>query len=451
MESDTKYKKFYTYIFIFFYLIEGFVQGIPFLVFPSYLAKVLGNQYDISLWLIVAAIGNIPWAIKLIVGLFNDRYTSKKFGNRFPWIFSFGIFGAIWWFILAFYLPTDQTIYTFLALYYFMTALGIAFADTALDGLILDITPKERLGRIQGYTWTMLLLGMGAGGMLLGLIFLAIDAMPILFILTGILTIIACFLPFYIQEPELKEVNKEKWNKDLLSVFTKRKNWKVFSYTFLGAIQAVMLLTFFNYVILVAMGVIDVQNTILSIIQGDAVNLLGWSSLFYLLNGIGTVIGSLISGKFGDISRRRTVSAVYLIYIPFCLISVLPFIFVDTYIVALVFGIIFQVLFGAVQGALVVSNQTVRGDLSKKDYPNLKSTYYALLVSFSNGGQNFGTLAASWLFTFFALFLTSFNLIYFFIASFCSLSLLISFLLFRTIDPKDYEFKHLFQEEVFLA
>jgi MFS family permease len=451
MESDTKYKKFYSYIFIFFYLIEGFVQGIPFLVFPSYLAKVLGNQYDISLWLIVAAIGNIPWAIKLIVGLFNDRYTSKKFGNRFPWIFSFGIFGAIWWFILAFYLPTDQTIYTFLALYYFMTALGIAFADTALDGLILDITPKERLGRIQGYTWTMLLLGMGAGGMLLGLIFLAIDAMPILFILTGILTIIACFLPYYIQEPELKEVNKEKWNKDLLSVFTKRKNWKVFSYTFLGAIQAVMLLTFFNYVILVAMGVIDVQNTILSIIQGDAVNLLGWSSLFYLLNGIGTVIGSLISGRFGDISRRRTVSAVYLIYIPFCLISVLPFIFIDTYIVALVFGIIFQVLFGAVQGALVVSNQTVRGDLSKKDYPNLKSTYYALLVSFSNGGQNFGTLAASWLFTFFALFLTSFNLIYFFIASFCSLSLLISFLLFRTIDPKDYEFKHLFQEEVFLA
>jgi MFS family permease len=451
MESDTKYKKYYSYIFIFFYLIEGFVQGIPFLVFPSYLAKVLGNQFDISLWLIVAAIGNIPWAIKLIVGLFNDRYSSKKFGNRFPWIFSFGIFGAIWWFILAVYLPTDQTIYTFLALYYFMTALGIAFADTALDGLILDITPKENLGRIQGYTWTMLLLGMGAGGMLLGLIFLAIDAMPILFILTGILTIIACFLPYYIQEPELKEVNKEKWNKDLLSVFTKRKNWKVFSYTFLGAIQAVMLLTFFNYVILVAMGVIDVQNTILSIIQGDAVNLLGWSSLFYLLNGIGTVIGSLISGKFGDISRRRTVSAVYLIYIPFCLITVLPFIFVDTYLVALVFGIIFLVLFGAVQGALVVSNQTVRGDLSKKDYPNLKSTYYALLVSFSNGGQNFGTLAASWLFTFFALFLTSFNLIYFFIASFCALSLLISFLLFRTIDPKDYEFKHLFQEEVFLA
>lgn len=451
MESDTKYKKYYSYIFIFFYLIEGFVQGIPFLVFPSYLAKVLGNQFDISLWLIVAAIGNIPWAIKLIVGLFNDRYSSKKFGNRFPWIFSFGIFGAIWWFILAVYLPTDQTIYTFLALYYFMTALGIAFADTALDGLILDITPKENLGRIQGYTWTMLLLGMGAGGMLLGLIFLAIDAMPILFILTGILTIIACFLPCYIQEPELKEVNKEKWNKDLLSVFTKRKNWKVFSYTFLGAIQAVMLLTFFNYVILVAMGVIDVQNTILSIIQGDAVNLLGWSSLFYLLNGIGTVIGSLISGKFGDISRRRTVSAVYLIYIPFCLITVLPFIFVDTYLVALVFGIIFLVLFGAVQGALVVSNQTVRGDLSKKDYPNLKSTYYALLVSFSNGGQNFGTLAASWLFTFFALFLTSFNLIYFFIASFCALSLLISFLLFRTIDPKDYEFKHLFQEEVFLA
>jgi MFS family permease len=190
------------------------VQGIPFLVFPSYLADILGNQYNISLWLIVSAIGNIPWAIKLIVGLFNDRYTSKRFGNRFPWIFSFGIFGAVWWFLLSFYLPTDQTIYSFLALYYFMTALGIAFADTALDGLILDVTPKEKLGRIQGYTWTMLLLGMGAGGMLLGLVFLAIDMMNILFILTGILTIIACFLPYYIKEPELKEIDKTKWNKN---------------------------------------------------------------------------------------------------------------------------------------------------------------------------------------------------------------------------------------------
>ncbi|TXT60022.1 MAG: membrane protein of unknown function [Promethearchaeota archaeon] len=451
MESEKPYKKYYSYIFIFFYLIEGFVQGIPFLVFPSYLADILGNQYNISLWLIVSAIGNIPWAIKLIVGLFNDRYTSKRFGNRFPWIFSFGIFGAVWWFLLSFYLPTDQTIYSFLALYYFMTALGIAFADTALDGLILDVTPKEKLGRIQGYTWTMLLLGMGAGGMLLGLLFLAIDMMNILFILTGILTIIACFLPYYIKEPELKEIDKTKWNKNLLSVFTKKKNWKVFSYTFFGAIQAVMILTFFNYVILIGLGVIDVQETILSIIQGDAVSLLGWSSIFYLLNGIGTVVGSLIAGKFGDISRRKTVSYVYLIYIPFLLISVLPFILTDLYVIALIFGILFQILFGAVQGALVVSNQTVRGDLSKNNYPNLKSTYYALLVSFSNGGQNFGTLLGSWLFTFFAIFIGSFNLIYFFISAFCGLSLLVSFFLFRTIDPKDYEFKHLFKEEVFLA
>jgi MFS family permease len=212
MSSKIEYKTSYSTIFVLFYFIEGIVQGVPSLLFPPLLAQIFGGSYDIASWLIVYSIGNLPWSIKLIVGIFNDRWGSKKFGRRFPWIIVFGIFGAVWWFIMAGYLPQNSSIYSFLALYYFMIMLSMAFADTALDGLILDVVPKERLGKIQGLTWAMLLLGMGAGGMLLGLIFLSLGLANILFILTGILMLMVCILPYFIEEPPLKEVTTQEWD-----------------------------------------------------------------------------------------------------------------------------------------------------------------------------------------------------------------------------------------------
>ncbi len=156
----------------------------------------------------------------MVIGLGNDKWGSKKYGNRFPWIFGFGVFGAVWWFILAAYLPTGGSIYILLAFYYFMIAMGTAFSDTALDGLILDVTPKETLGRIQGYTWMCLLLGMGAGGMLLGLIFLTLNLVPLLFVITGALMIVASLLTKLVKEPPLEEVSERYIGRQLKSIFS---------------------------------------------------------------------------------------------------------------------------------------------------------------------------------------------------------------------------------------
>ncbi|MHA1257077.1 MAG: hypothetical protein ACTSPS_15915, partial [Promethearchaeota archaeon] len=60
-EVNLEYKKSYTKIFVFFYLVQGFVQGIPLLVFPPYLAQLLGNKYDIAQWLIIYSLGTMPW------------------------------------------------------------------------------------------------------------------------------------------------------------------------------------------------------------------------------------------------------------------------------------------------------------------------------------------------------------------------------------------------------
>ena len=122
METESSYKNHYKFIFAFFYLIEGFVQGIPFLVFPPYLAKLLGNQYDIAKWLIIVAVSYIPWSIKIIVGFCNDKWGSKKYGRRFPWIAGFGVYCGIWWIIMSIYLPVGESIYLVLGIYYFMIA-----------------------------------------------------------------------------------------------------------------------------------------------------------------------------------------------------------------------------------------------------------------------------------------------------------------------------------------
>lgn len=453
MKTTVEYKKSYSYIFIFFYLVEGFVQGIPYLVFQPYLTKILGG-YNLDTWLLVYSVGNIPWAIKMIVGLFNDRWGSKRFGRRFPWIISFGVLSAISWFIMGIYIPTDQSIYAFLMFYFFFIMLGIAFADTALDALILDVVPKERLATVQGYTWAMLLLGMGAGGMLLGYLFLMIDAMSILFLLTGILVIIACSLPYFIEELPLKDISKKEWISDLKTIVTKKKNWKIFAYTFMGAIQAVVIIEFFKYAVLIPMGVLNVNETLVSLTGGSTPEAYqAWNSLFYLSNGIGTFIFSIFAGRLADKGRKRAAKTFYLSYIPFCLISIVPFIFTAGFYYALIIGLIFLLLFGGLQGALVVSNQTIRADISKKDYPNLKSTYYALLISFSNGGQNIGSLIGAGLLNIAVLFTTNYYLVYFIISAFCALSLSVSYILFRTINPEDYELAPMIEgdKDVFFA
>lgn len=441
MNSEVKYSKKYTYIFVFFYLCEGFSQGIPFLFFPQYLAHLLGGSYDIAIWLVIYSIGNLPWAIKMIVGLFNDRWGSKKYGQRFPWIFSFGIFGGVWWLMMAFYLPVNE-IYLWVAIYYFMTQVGMAFADTALDGLILDVTPKEKLARVQGYTWTVMFLGYGAGGMGLGYLFLLLDMVPVLFIVTGILVIIASIIPYLVKEPPLEKMTSKEFGQELLTIVTKKRNWKVFLYTFLAGIPVVMILNFFMYLVLISMGIIDVSDTLLTITEGGAVNLQGWSSIFYLVNGVGIVFGSLIAGKFGDRSRKKPLTYIYLTYIPIFLILVVPFAFLTGEIGPLIFGMIFLLILGAVQNALTVVNQTVRGDLSKNYYPKLKSTFFATLVSLANLGQNVGTIVGAGLFALFALFTDSFYLIFFFVSAFCAVSLLASYLIFRKIDPLDYEVRN---------
>ena len=60
----------------------------------------------------------------------------------------------------------------YLTLLGFVLILGVAISDTAMDGFILDICPKEKLGRTTGTVWAFRSLGIIIGGpIILTLIF----------------------------------------------------------------------------------------------------------------------------------------------------------------------------------------------------------------------------------------------------------------------------------------
>lgn len=428
---QASYKSYYRWIFVIFYLIQGFVQGIPILVFNPYLSDILGNQFDIAKWLTTMAIGTSPWAFKFIVGFFNDRFGSKKYGVRFPWIFGFGLFGAFWWIYggIKVNSVSSSDAYTFFRLIWFMTALGMAFADTALDGLILDVTPQNEIAKIQGLTWTMLLIGMGIGGMALGLIFMMFDLLPVLFILTGILMVIACFLPKFIQEKQLTP--KKDLGKDVLSIFTKKSNWKVFLWTLFVMFPAMLIVFIFNIYVLVNHGILNMEDTLAKLQSGESIDLLIWNTYFYLASGIGTVLGSLVLGWFSDKDRIKGIKFAYLFYIPVMIFSLFSF--------NIVVGLIFQLLIGMAQAAILISGMSIRADITRKNYPMIMGTYYSLLVALCNAGQNIGSFVGGKLIVFLASLFSNFTVIYIIIAIICTIALIISYLFFKSINPEEYK------------
>jgi MFS family permease len=307
----------------------------------------------------------------------------------------------------------------------------MAFADTALDGLILDVTPKNKLAQVQAITWTMLLIGMGGGGALLGYLFLSFNAIPVLLGITGVLMVISGFLPRLIKEPPT--ITSPPLTREIFACFTKGRNYKVFGLNIVSAMVSVIIVTFYGYYILIDIGIISVESTYLSLISGEAIDLFEWGVLFYGANGVGVIIGSLAGARVTDKRRKLGMIFSYLIFIPFC--------FISNIFIGIILGVIGQIIFGFAGGAFDTAISTIRADLARVYYPNLKSFYYAIIISCWNIGMALGNLLASKLFQYLSSFQLTFGEIYFWFSIVCMGLLTLSWILFWRIDPNDYEFK----------
>jgi len=140
--NEIEYKSRYTAIFSAFYFLQGMSMSIFGVIIPIYLIVLLGmvSASDIA---ILGSIIGLPWAAKIIFGILSDKIGFKDFGRRRLWIIVPGIISGIVWILMPTFLLLATNVYITLLLVGLIANIGISMGDTAIDGLILDICPKQ--------------------------------------------------------------------------------------------------------------------------------------------------------------------------------------------------------------------------------------------------------------------------------------------------------------------
>ncbi len=180
-KTEIEYKNSYTVVFSLNYFVQGVNQSIFTVVVPIYILSLLGSV-DAAVIASMGSIIMIPFIMKLFFGLISDKVEIGKLGRRKPWIIGPATFAGIIWMVTPSLLFSDpQSAFTIFTITGFFVMLGTAMADTAMDGFIMDVCPKEKLGRVTGAVWGFRSMGIIAGGLVVLLIISIIPVESILF------------------------------------------------------------------------------------------------------------------------------------------------------------------------------------------------------------------------------------------------------------------------------
>jgi PAT family beta-lactamase induction signal transducer AmpG len=399
MENNFDYKFRYTGIFSLNYFIQGINQSMFAAVIPIYLFTLVNQTPDPTDYVDPAALSFmlsfvfIPFIFKLVYGILGDKIRSRKIGRRKPWIVGGASFSGLMWIIISILLLTKNSsnVGSVMALFTYegvFVVLGVAIADTSMDGFIIDICPKELLGRTTGMVWACRSVGIIVGG---PVILLSLGVIPIIsvFIFLGGLTILFSILTFTIKDRLItEEINLVA---NLKVMFKKRENWKVYIFSFFMAIVDGVIFVFLALFILIQLGLPVPLAT--SALETDE-SLYPPQAFITFLTGMGVLTGALIGGVIADkISRRTsffgsiilTAGALALLLIP------IP----EAFIMIL---LVFAVIVGSSSGWRNSAFSAVATQYSKQ-YPETPSTYFSICTSFINLGTQLGLLTTGLVFS----------------------------------------------------
>ncbi|MFX1390913.1 MAG: MFS transporter [Promethearchaeota archaeon] len=428
-KSDVELKRSYIGIFSLNYFVQGINQSMFTTIIPIYLFYLIfPAPVDAGAIASIMSIVLLPFGVKFIYGILSDKIGFKNLGRRKPWIIGPSIISGLIWILFPFVLTASNAM-SLLTILGVLIVIGVAMGDTAIDGLILDLYPKGRLGRVQGICWGFRSVGIIAGGPLLVLIILLMNVgVEFVFIGLGIAMMIFSFTTLIVKERvKTLQVNAVE---NLKIIFGKRKNWKVYAFSILNAFCDGVVFVLVPLFILLQWGLVTASEASLDLI-GDPTkeNLYAPQALIAFIIGLGVIFGAVIGGRVADLqSRKKSV------YISLILTSISFLLFMIPIIWPLL--MIFAFLLGGSAGWRNSALSAVIGQESQQ-YPEMDSTYYATCNSFVNLGTTIGLeltsiligvltgLEAFWIFA----------IIFLFMAIFMNLDLLP----FKTLDPKDYE------------
>lgn len=423
-KSAVELKKTYIGIFSLNYFTQGITQSFFTTIIPIYLLQLMSGL-DAGEVSSVMSMVLLPFGVKFIYGILSDKYGLKKWGRRKPWIIFPSIISGLIWILVPFLLTPDNAM-LMITLLGILIVIGVAMGDTAIDGLILDLCPKERLGRVQGICWGFRSVGIIAGGPLIVMLFLGFrGVVEFSFIVLGIAMIIFPFLVLIVKEVEKPlEINALE---NLKIIFGKLKNWKVFVFSLFNAVCDGVIFVILPLFVLIQWGLVGATGSEIDLI-GNA-DLYAPNALVAFVVGLGVIAGALIGGRIADLqSRKRSVYFSLFITTGSFLLFVIP---VPWYIL-----MIFAFFIGGSAGWRNSAFSAVIGQESQQ-YPEMDSTYYATCNSFVNLGSTIGLQLTSILFICFAG-LPVFG-IYALIFLIMAILINLDFLPFFTLDPKEYE------------
>jgi MFS family permease len=419
--KNAEFKNYYIAIFSVNYLFQGIDQSLFAIIIPIYLISIIG-VLDASAIAFLGSIIGLPWILKILYGMIGDKFGSKRFGRRRPWIIGMVSFAGIVWIIMGipnFYTPSNAiTAFTIMG---FLIFLGMAFGDTIVDGLVLDITPKEKLGRTAGYTWGLRSVGAIAGGPAFAILLVSgLLNVSMLFIIVGILTILSSLLIIFIKEP--KEYPEAKLGLHLKNMFNNSRDWKAYAFSLFAAMVENVGILIISIFILVKMGVLTSVGTELSLPSGE-VDVYLYNAFITMIVSLGVVTGAIIAGQIADKKTRRlSVLSAFIITTITLFLMIIP--------LAWPILLIFSSFVGIAIGWRHSSYAAVVTEISKL-HPEMDSTYYSLCNAFANLGGILGLSLSGIVLELTA----SYIYVFIFVAVISNLGL-IGFLL---LNPKDYE------------
>lgn len=177
------------------YLAQGLAQGLFFVAIPSWLA--VNGQPVGAIGSFVAAI-SLPWSLKFFIGAVVDRYAFLPMGRRRAWLVGAQACLIISLIAFAIRSPLPSELTTILIFGTVLSAMT-AVQDVALDAMIIDLTPKNELGKINAFMLGGKSAGLAAGAALVAY-FLEFQSFSIAMIATACLFSIPAFAAILIRE-----------------------------------------------------------------------------------------------------------------------------------------------------------------------------------------------------------------------------------------------------------
>jgi len=426
-KSEIELKKSYLRIFSLNYLTQGINQSMFTTIIPIYLLQLMGSINTAEVASLMSLV-LLPFGVKFIYGMISDKISSKKLGRRKPWIIGPSIAAGSIWILIPFILTANNAM-TLIMILGIIIVIGVAMGDTAIDGLILDLYPKEKLGRIQGMCWSFRSVGIIAGGpLILAFILLVGGNVGAVFIGLGIAMMIFSVFTLLIREyEEIREVNVRK---NLKIIFGKFKNWKVYIFSLFMSIVDGVIFVFIPLYIIIQGGFVGAAGATIDLI-GDPtkLDLYAPQALVAFIIGLGVITGAIIGGRIADLkSRKRS------IHFSLILSSIAFLLFVIPTVLPLL--IIFSFILGGSSGWRNSAYSAVIGQQSQL-YPEMDSTYYATCNSFANLGTVIGLEVTSLIFAS----LAGLGTFAIYAITFLIMALLvnINYIPFSKMDPKEYE------------